>query len=370
MRVGTTSWIVWAAFAISTPSAVVASAQEAHGLAKDKTVTVDCTRRGASIAKALENPADHLVVEISGFCRENVEIRRGDVTLRGASGDPLADGIEGVVASPTPLAVVEIWNVDHVFFEDLTLRGGRSGLAAFGAQRVVISRCRLVDNSTTGALFAAGSNVGAVLSTFSSNAVGVLTNAGSIFTCQGCTAEDNTSFGVAVSEGAEAYFGGYYEDPGSGDPPIPNQIAGGHGVQASDGGVLTIRDGEIDIDPTIDPLLPWAALASRGGSVTLTSVSFNSIVVTDRTGTILLEGATQTSVPPGLSNQIRDHSYLRVRGSVVNGPTELWEFSKAIFYCADTVLAGDLTCHFGGDAMYGSEITVTGIVTGCPSWLP
>jgi hypothetical protein len=367
MRHGATTSIVCAALVASAIPGAVATAQEKP---KGKTVRVDCSRRGASIAKALSSPADELVIEITGFCRENVEIRRSDVTLRGASGDATLDGIEGVSASPWALAVVEVWNADRVTFEDLTLRGGRAGLATFGAQRLAIERCNIDDNLVTGATFGAGSSAMASLSTFSRNRNGVTAVGGSFFSCSGCTADDNSQYGVTATEGAEVSFGGYYGDPSSGDPPIPGHIAGGHGALAMDGGIVTVRDGEIDIDTTLDPTLPAAAFAARGGSVTLTSVSFNSIVFTDRIGTIMLEGATQTSLPAGLSNQIRDHSYFRVRGSVVNGPTELWEFSKAIFYCSDTVLAGDLSCHFGGDAMAGSEITVTGTVSDCPSWIP
>ncbi len=369
MKAPATSTIVCATLAMVAASGAVATAQDKPPRAK--TVVVDCSRRGASITKALSTTADELVIEISGFCRENIEIRRDQVTLRGASGDPLVDGIEGVAVTPTPHAVVEVWNADRVSLEHLTVRGGtRSGLATFGAQMLMIVDCRFVDNGITGAFFAAGTAAGADLSTFSSSRTGVLATGGSLFTCSGCTVEDNESVGVTASEGSEIYFGGYYEDPLSGDPPIPNRIAGRRGVYALDGGLLTIRDGEIEIDTTLDPVHPWAAAALRNGVVTLTSVSFNSTLFTERHATMLLEGATQTSVPVGHSNQIRDHSYFRVRGSVVNGPTELWEFSTAIYYCADTVLAGDLSCHFGGDAMAGSEITVTGAVTGCPSWVP
>jgi len=360
-------FFAWAAAAIlsfTTP----AFAQETE--AAERTVRVNCTRRGASIAKALNKRATVLTIEVTGFCQENIEIRRNHVILRGSSGDPTADGIEGITASPSPLAVVEVWNTKHVRIEDLTIRNGtRSGLAAFGAERLTLQNCRLVDNWMAGAELNGTTTGGAYLTDFSNNRIGLRAASGASFNTGGCRFEDNESQAVSASEAARLYLGTYRPPSGSGDPDVENHISGALGISARNGANVTVRDGSIEIDPTLKPTFPYAVMSYEGAFVTLTAVTFDSFFIADAHANIFLESAEQVSVPAGFDNEIHFNSYFRNRGAIVNGATNVMGFSKVTVSCSDAVVAGDMTCWFGGDAVAGSETTVTGTVTGCPSFV-
>jgi len=84
-----------------TASADAPSARRAEP-AKSGAVRVDCDR-GKKIAEALEKPADELVIEITGTCREDLVIRRDRVSLVGAGADPalvgslFLDGASGIL---------------------------------------------------------------------------------------------------------------------------------------------------------------------------------------------------------------------------------------------------------------------------------
>ena len=75
--------LVVPALAVVAASAVPAAAKE---------VVVDCTK--ASIQDALGDKAPDLTIVVKGWCNEHVVILR-PVVLRGFSGDPSLDGIEG-----------------------------------------------------------------------------------------------------------------------------------------------------------------------------------------------------------------------------------------------------------------------------------
>lgn len=180
---------------------------------RSRTVRVDCSRRGASIARALETRADELVVEISGICNENLEIRRSNVTFRGASGDRTRDGIRGVGTDPA-VAIVDVWDAVDVTFEDLTLAGG-AGIALNAARspRVFLSNCRLVDNGSMGVYVTLGSSVYAERCDFSRNLSGARATRASRFVCEGCSFEDNTGWAVMALEYGRVQIDGWWADP-------------------------------------------------------------------------------------------------------------------------------------------------------------
>jgi len=89
------------------------------------TVVVQCP--GQSINDALETPAEDLIVEINRFCVEDVVVRRDRVTLKGASGNPLVDGIEAATtdrADDPRGCALTVRDARLVFIENLMLRGG------------------------------------------------------------------------------------------------------------------------------------------------------------------------------------------------------------------------------------------------------
>ena len=106
---------------------------------KTETVKVKCNE-GQSIAKALENKADFLIVEIQGFCEEKITINRSGVTLRGS--DPEKDGLMGP-ADPVEEPLVTVTGANTV------LRATAAGFQDFS---VTIENLGFVGNDASALL--------------------------------------------------------------------------------------------------------------------------------------------------------------------------------------------------------------------------
>lgn len=109
-----------------------------------KEILVDCTK--ASIQDALGDKAADLTIVVKGWCNEHVIIRR-PVILRGFSGDPSLDGVEGPGAG-ADIALVHVHDVPTaahaaptpegqlVYLQDLGIRDSeRVGLFTAHAPR-------------------------------------------------------------------------------------------------------------------------------------------------------------------------------------------------------------------------------------------
>lgn len=162
-----------------------------------KTVAVDCTA-GQSIQAAIDREDGPLVVDVDGFCNENVSIKRKDVTLRGTN--PLNDGIQGVVSVPQ-FAALRFAYVDAGRVENLAVRNGPSaGIAAFFS-RLTMLNSRVTGNGGIGLTVADAGFVDATGLTASQNAgAGAHVSKAARFFCHECNFESNGGF-AAVADG-------------------------------------------------------------------------------------------------------------------------------------------------------------------------
>jgi len=333
---------------------------------RTRTVRVDCSRRGASIARALETAADELVIEISGFCHENFEIRRSNVTLRGASGDPTLDGIHGVSTDPPPAAMIEVWDAMDVTFEDLTLTGAdNSALNVIRSPRVFMRNCRVVDNGFVGVFSTIGSSVWAELCDLSRNVSGARASRVSRFVCDGCTFEDNTFWALVAYEYGTVELNGWWADPsleGTTPPDVPGSVVGEHGVQGSSNAMVYV--GYTTIAPAAGGDPGGALLSTFGTSLEAVRCSIEGSVYVESARARLHE-VTQASIG-STSNSVRGRGQLQLSASSLVGTLSVLQFSEALIEYG-SVVDGDVMCARAGD-VWGDAGSVTGTVTDCPSW--
>jgi len=140
-------------------------------------VQVDCDK-GGRIMQALNNPAEELVIEISGMCEEEVIVNRSNVTFRGT--DPLIDGIR---PKPGQLLnnALNLFGVHRVNIENLRLTGANVGLGMNNSFAVDIINCRIEGNDSVGVILGSASGANDLVDTLVSNngSIGVLIANGS-----------------------------------------------------------------------------------------------------------------------------------------------------------------------------------------------
>jgi hypothetical protein len=186
-------------------SALIAGAFLAASAARaeePRTVRVDCGN-GKTLAKALErgNEDRPLLVLIRGVCNEAVRIDRADVTLRGEA------GFGATINGPDPALDTIVVLADRVAIEDLTVTGGRNGIAAGGAGRLLVSGTTVQLTGRTGIVV--GSSSGAIVdaSTIQLNPRDGVSVEGSQATVINSSVSQNGRMGVFVGIGASVRVG-------------------------------------------------------------------------------------------------------------------------------------------------------------------
>ncbi len=186
----------------------------------EATVLVNCDA-GDKIADALATPALNLIIEISGFCAEDFEINRTNLTLRGA--DPTVDGI-----SPDPDGLkrqaLTLRNVSIINIENLKLSGAFAGIGINDSFGVFLLNCHLENNEFAGAIV--GTASGSVL--FRDTVVsalnpipqpngsparirrGIWVTNGSSATCDNCTITEYRESLLVTNGGQLSVFGGSF----------------------------------------------------------------------------------------------------------------------------------------------------------------
>ncbi|HEV8609112.1 MAG TPA: right-handed parallel beta-helix repeat-containing protein [Thermoanaerobaculia bacterium] len=312
--------------------------------AASKTVAVDCTA-GQSIQAAIDREDGPLVVDVDGFCNENVSVKRKDVTLRGTN--PLNDGIQGVVSAPQ-FAALRFAYTDAGRVENLSILNGPSlGIAAF------FSRLTMVNSRVTG-----------------NGGVGMTVSDGGIVDATGLTASQNAGAGAHVSKGA-AFF--------CHECNFENN--GGFAAIAANGGVLSLLDSVVtgqrglrsngasyaDIDCITETsshscslnATGRAAQAFSGGIAALYGAgNFTGQVEAGDGATVQLVGARQLATgQPGqgpIANLVGDFGTLSagtddVSQSQLFGTTNVSGFGRLLLRDM-TTLSGSIQCNSAGDA--------------------
>jgi hypothetical protein len=337
---------------------------------KSKTVVVDC-RKGESLAAALGEEAEQLIVEIHGICSEDTKVLRGNVTIRGT--DPAVDGIRGVAKAGSAsslgatTAALEVRG-SGVVIEKLRLTGGALyGLLVVGSQGTEVRNCRLVENGELGASFTGASAAVVYDTTVSGNgAGGVRVNRSSVVNFRGCALRDNPSPGAGI--GLEAINGGraLLDD---------SRVQGLVGVNVMNGGMVGLSASEVEGASV--------GLSVKGlGHMELTNVALRGAIAASSRSLVVLRGVDQ--IANSRKNTVVADSTLQLLnassagsetgeagavGTSLLGPTEVRQFSRLIFQ-GDALLSGDLTCSSGGDAFCADPGKVAGTVADCRSCRP
>lgn len=169
------------------------------GTAGSKTVAVDCTM-GQKIQAAIEREDGPLVVDVHGFCEENVSIVRKNVTLRGV--DPLTDGIDGVVTNPQ-FAALRYRYVESARVENLTVRNGPLSGISIAFSNLVLNNVRITGHAGQGIAATQGSFVDATGTTIAQNgSQGVNIQTASRFFCHECDVTGNGAFAATAGSGS------------------------------------------------------------------------------------------------------------------------------------------------------------------------
>jgi hypothetical protein len=342
---------------------------------KPKTVRVDCGKR-KTIAAALADTADTLIIEISGVCQENFQVRRSNVTFRGS--DPALDGIQGVVADPQPLAAVELRYAENIRFENLKIQNSPSiGLGAWDSY-VEFANCQFLDNiNGAGLLMSSSSYTGAATNvTFKGNKIGLKVQRNAIFQCTGCSFENNRVYGACLP-----LYGNFYCDQctftgnrnnavlayGASYGGVTNSTFtdNGIGVESDVGSDVYVADSTITATPD-----QFAVYSSWYGIVDLWGVGVVGQIYAEESGQLFLFGVTQAP-SSDFENGVMSNSLLtagrRKQGSNWTNTTLAGivfdGFSKGLLGNLTTV-NGNITCYTGADASAGNA-TITGTVTDC-----
>jgi len=316
--------------------------------AKAKKIKVRCDR-GGSINAALMNDAEELIVEISGFCDENVVIRRDHVTLLGE--DPATDGIRGVGPDHLDHAVVRIEDVYYVRLENLTITGGpRNGVLQYYGDRIELVNCRVTDNGTAG-LATVLTFVDIRDTTFSGNQrSGIEAYMSSVIWCTRC-AISGSGWAVRAMTGAEIDL-------------TDSSLAGDNGVLSTGGGAF-VGLNNTTVEATGTALYAWdiGEIAMWGGG------SVRGHVRAESNSLVLLHDVVQHPLRASLetSNEFYLDSTLRLGGETsLLGEVHLTDFSKLVIG-GDASLDGDLYCWSASDAYCEDPGNISGGVDGCGS---
>jgi len=300
------------------------------------TVEVDCTdpdpTKHDSINDALTNPAEELIIEITGMCHEHVVIHRSYVTLIGT--DPAVDGIKGPVEGEPYEGLVEVGSgATAVELKNLTVAGsGKRGVWVRTAGRVKITNCWLLDNDLLG--FQASDGYAWILNTrFAGNGwMGARLNRGGRLICDGCVFKDNGDWEVSSVEASHAYLDN-------------SEISGQNGVLAETGGFV---GGDNSSITAIDR----AILAVHQGEVIWSGGPISGGILALVKAVVSLDQVTQGD---SFSNLFLQDSTLEIQNSSLLGNTTLNTFSNGAAW--GSTVFGTLSCLNGANLYCDAEVT-------------
>lgn len=326
---------------VGVAGAILAGAPLAAG---QVAVDVDCNA-GDSIADALATPGEELLIRIDGFCEEDVQVRRDNVTFRGSSRfedgfrpSPDADGEE------IAFGTVIVRDARNIRFERLGwLDAVRNGLAVSNTSVVEIERCRFADGARG---VAASTSYVPILDTQFENNSGFDAGAfdGALLDCTRCRF-NNSLFPIFATRGGLATV-------------TDSQMRGVVGPSACDGGSRVVVTGTT-IEATEIGL--WV---EQGGLATVSDSVLSGAIWAFSGGLINLDTVTQTLVPTdpnlvGLGASVRALVDTTLAGSVfIDG------FGVLAVQGGSSV-DGGLFCATGGDAFCEDPLLINGGASGC-----
>lgn len=334
----------------------------------ESTTSVDCTDpdpgKHDSINTALLTAGDALIIDISGICHEDVDIRRDNVTLIGTDRD--LDGIRAVDTEDPFGAAVRVRDARSVRLENLQITGGTfTGLEVqdtLGRNDVV--NCRIEANGSRGIhivssfLFITDTVIRGNGTTVGLGR-GLQVGFASSFSCDGCTIENNHPGGNDV--------GIYALRGGTGSVFNGSTVSARYALVTDAAGLVTCTDSALTAEPFDDGFGPFGfvAWADTGSRIFLRNCALDGSLRAERESRIEVQGSAQSANTSVFGNEVLRDSQLEVRPragipSSLVGTTVFREFSTGVFR---TGPAGDLVCEGGSDAI--CDAGVTGSSSGC-----
>jgi len=314
--------------------------------ANPKKVKVKCDK-GDSINDALTNPAEELIIEIRGMCRENVLVERDYVTLRGA--DPTVDGIQALSDEDYTLRVKGALGVR---LENLRLTGGETGLSVNDTTywQTHVENCR-IEGNTFGAEISSA-NVRAQNSTFSFNDMGVWVGNAGWLICNTCTIADNVG----------SYSQGIYLVQAKANLNDTHISGSDYGLSAGSSSTVIVGS-----DSTISAAA-YALLAGANSTLYVDDLALLSGSLQVSEGSFMKIGGTEQIANPE-GNFVRNNSILLISvgfqdaGSSLTDRTFIMNFGKVAIGPSSTI-NGHLVCWGPSDAYCDDpENQVTGTST-------
>ena len=345
----------------------------------ETTTSVDCTdpdpKKHGSINAALLTKGEALIINISGICEENIDIRRDDVTLIGS--DPDLDGIKGADTGDPFAATVRIRDARGVRLENLQITGGTfSGVEiqdTIGDNDIV--NCHIEDNGNRG-IHVVSSFLNLTDTVISGNGTtsgtgrGIQVGFASGISCSGCTIEDNHPDGNDV--GIYALRGGNASVRGN------SSVSARYAVATDLAGFVGCNNSELTALPIDDGfgLFGFAAWADTGSQINLNNCDVDGSLRVERQSYMRLRGSSQDFNTSASGNEVIRDAQLElhprldmdgvlVRASNLVGTTNFRDFSTGVF--RRQAEAGDLVCDDGSDARCDGGVTFVSSDCGlCP----
>jgi hypothetical protein len=317
------------------------------------TVAVDCTA-GDSIGDALENEADELIIEITGLCTEDIDVRRDNVTFQGTNS--ATDGFFGPSPDSGDTLLVDVRNASGVTFRNLTFANStRHGLFTRSSRDIVVESCVFKDNGDDGASFWMASQAYVEDSSFEDNGrFGMNVGTASHVSAVNSVFEDN--FAAAVNSNEDAVVrlsGSACSVTASGAAMI--------GLQAVQQAFLWVSDCSLDVP------LGTALSAFEQSDLNVFTVSFVGDLTAEWKSLVWLGNSTQTAAGPN-GNRFAHHSTLVLRwgDATLAGTTTFDTFSTGSIEGDDTYSFDVLLCETGGNMVCGSPTPASNLgSTGC-----
>ena len=334
--------------------ALVAAVSAAPAVAKE--VVIDCTKD--SIQAALADKAAELTLVVKGWCNEHVVIRRA-VVLRGFSGDPSLDGIQGPGAG-ADIALVHVHEVpttafaaptpenQSVVFQDLGIRDSdRAGLFT-AHSNVGLRNVRITGNAADGGSFTYDSFVVAIDTDFLDNGgAGFNVRRTAVMQCGSCEISDNGTWGViANNDGVAFLFDG-------------TTVSGVRGAQANNDGHVVFDTGT-SVSGTVRALA-----ASFAGDLDVDGVTVNGPMHCGVDGRFYFNDLTQET-NAGANFFFANCNVVGEGTSVFAGNTTFEGPIQGVSY--GDITFGDLSCEGPHSDLicYGSATHTSSTCGSCP----
>jgi parallel beta-helix repeat protein len=161
------------------------------------TTRVNCNK-GQSVQSALNSLTGPATIEVTGTCRENVVIKKDDVSLQGGT----------YIAFDPARETILVQGARRVAITSVTVTGGLNGVVAYQGGSLTLENSLIEANAGKGVVAVYGSSVTVNSCTIQDNTQqGVLVNDNSALVLTNSTITDNNSAGVLVQRTSSARIG-------------------------------------------------------------------------------------------------------------------------------------------------------------------